>query len=123
MRGVGLTVTEDDIPSGWDLQSIDCSASTGVTATTDTENAPHVTSKTVSVTTESTCGDGNEAGVSFSNTPLTDITVSVDSQVDGTASTITCSPDSASTEPNGDGSLKLSDKDPGTYDHTIVVDP
>ena len=80
------------------------------------------TSDTVTVTTESACGDGNEAGVSFHNTPLTDITVSVDSQVPGgTSSTIDCTLDSAG--PGDDVSLTLSDLEPGTYSCTIVVDP
>ena len=85
--------------------------------------------QTVSVTTKSTCGDGNEATVGFSNTPLTNITVSVDSQVDGgTASTIECELnsvvlDSTATGANGDGSLTLNDLEPGTYICTIVVDP
>jgi hypothetical protein len=35
VQGTGLTVTEDAPPAGWDLQSIDCSASTGVIPTTD----------------------------------------------------------------------------------------
>jgi hypothetical protein len=82
------------------------------------------TSDTVTVTTEATCGSGNEAGTSFENTPLTDITVTVDSQVDGgTASTITCGTDEAVTDENGDGSLTLEDLVPGTYECTIVVDP
>jgi hypothetical protein len=82
------------------------------------------TVRTVSVTTEATCGDGNEATASFSNTPLTNITVSVDSQVDGgTASTIDCVLQSTATGPNGDGSLTLSNLLPGTYTCTIVVDP
>jgi len=83
----------------------------------------------VTVTTESTCGDGNEAAAGpFHNIPLTNLTVSVDSQVDGgTASTISCEPPSppetAATGQNGDGSLTLSDLPPGTYTCTVVIDP
>lgn len=40
------------------------------------------TSQDVTVDTIATCGDGNEETVSFHNTPLTNVTVSVDSQVD-----------------------------------------
>jgi hypothetical protein len=83
------------------------------------------TSKTVSVTAEATCDSGPKAQVSFHNTPLTNITISVDSQVDGgTASIITCDgvPPKA-TEANGDGSLTLSDLEPRTITCTIVVDP
>jgi hypothetical protein len=81
--------------------------------------------KTVTVTNKATCGSGSEAGVTFHNTPLTNVTVSVDSQVPGgTASTIDCgTAGSGSTGPNGEGSLTLSDKVPGTYTCTIVVDP
>jgi hypothetical protein len=87
-------------------------------------------SKTVSVTTESTCGDDNEAKVSFSNTPLTNVTVSVDSQVNGgTASTMNCK-DAAnanvangSTGANGDGSATATDLEPGTYTCEVVIDP
>jgi hypothetical protein len=85
--------------------------------------------KSASVSDESTCGDGNEATVSFHNTPKTDVTFSVDSQVDGgTASTIDCGPaGSASTGPNGDGSLPVTDLLPTAPDATLVctitVDP
>jgi Prealbumin-like fold domain len=85
--------------------------------------------KSVSVTAESTCGDGNEAPVSFHNTPLTDVTVSVDSQVDGgTASVIDCGPaGSTTTGANGDGSLNVDDLEPtapdATVTCTITVDP
>ncbi|GAA0691594.1 hypothetical protein GCM10009104_18150 [Marinobacterium maritimum] len=91
-------------------------------------------SKDVSVTLVSSCDDGNEATVSFSNTPLTDITVSVDSQVDGgTASTIKCVKGtdpaagdvvaSGATAANGDGSATANDLLPGYYTCTIYVDP
>ena len=60
--------------------------------------------------------------------PLTNITVSVNSQVDGgTASTITCDPaepnPDATTGTNGDGSHTRSDLEPGTYTCTVVIDP
>ncbi|MGH8823345.1 MAG: prealbumin-like fold domain-containing protein [Jiangellaceae bacterium] len=80
--------------------------------------------KEVTVSVNSTCGDGNEATVSFSNTPLTDLTVSVNSQVDGgTASTIDCDGVTASTGPNGDGSLSRLNLPPGTYTCVVVIDP
>jgi uncharacterized surface anchored protein len=84
--------------------------------------------KSVTVDTNSECGDGNEATVGFANTPLTNVTVSVDSQVNGgTASTINCdwaAPDnSAVTGADGDGSLTRSDLLPGTYTCTVVIDP
>jgi hypothetical protein len=91
--------------------------------------------KTVAVTTEDACGGAdNEAQVSFHNTPLTDVTVSVDSQVEGgTASTIDCvdgdgNPvDDTATGTGGDGSLGIPDLLPTYPDTTlvctIVVDP
>jgi hypothetical protein len=82
--------------------------------------------KPVTVDNVASCTDVPYVGetVSFHNTPLTNITVSVDSQVPGgTASTITCNGSSGSTGPDGDGSLTISDKAPGTYTCTVVVDP
>jgi Prealbumin-like fold domain len=79
-------------------------------------------SQQYTVVDDTTCEDA--AVAEFDNIPLTDITVSVDSQVDGgTASTIDCTLASAATDPNGDGSLTLSDLVPGTYSCTVVVDP
>ncbi len=91
------------------------------------------TGQTVTVDTNSECGDGNEAAITFEDTPLTDVTVTATSQVaGGTASTITC------TDANGDdiGNSPVGDPDPvdpaevdandllpGTYDCTIVIDP
>ena len=90
--------------------------------------------KQVTVGTSSTCGDGSEAAVSFHNTPLTDVTVTVDSQVvGGTASTISCvrgngtAAGNASTGSDGDGSLAVRNLLPTAPDTTlvctIVVDP
>jgi hypothetical protein len=78
--------------------------------------------------TEGTCGGGNERTVTFENMPLTNITVSVDSQVNGgTASTIDChltTPGTdASTAANGDGSYTMNDLVPGTYTCEVFVDP
>ena len=82
--------------------------------------------KTVTVSNEATCdpATGTPATVSFSNTPLTNLSVSVDSQVDGgTASTIDCGAGVVSTGPNGDGSTSRNNLPPGTYTCTIVIDP
>ena len=84
------------------------------------------TTKSVVVDNAAKCTDNPYGGetVSFSNTPLTNLTVSVDSQVDGgTASTIDCDGVTASTGPNGDGSLTRNDLVPGTYTCTVVIDP
>jgi hypothetical protein len=85
--------------------------------------------KNATVTQVGSCTDGiaNEATVAFSNTPLTNLTVSVDSQVaGGTASTIQCVPGNAqpvATGSGGDGSTTLSDLLPGTYVCTVIIDP
>lgn len=88
------------------------------------------TTKSVTVDNSATCTDDPYGGetVSFVNNPLTDITVTVDSQiVGGTASTISCDTDpvtSGSTDAiTGDGSVTASDLVPGTYTCTVVVDP
>jgi Prealbumin-like fold domain len=88
--------------------------------------------KQVTVDNTAACSDTPYGGetVSFHNTPLTNITASVDSQIDGgTSSTITCVDGngntiaSGSTGANGDGSATASDLEPGTYTCTVVVDP
>ena len=86
--------------------------------------------KDVSVVQASTCGDGREATVTFSNTPLTNVTVSVDSIVPGgTASTMTCTRSNGAvvgagaTGAGGDGSLTLPNLVPDVYTCTINVDP
>ncbi|HEU0214237.1 MAG TPA: SpaA isopeptide-forming pilin-related protein [Jiangellaceae bacterium] len=137
--GVTFTITGGNLPAGGATVVTDSSGEAcvdglllssfaGDYTVTETVPAGYVAdgalAKTVTVTTESTCGDGNEATVSFSNTPLTDLTVSVNSQVDGgTASTIDCDGVTASTGPNGDGSLSRLNLPPGTYNCTIVIDP
>lgn len=84
--------------------------------------------KTVTVT-EGTCAS-NPVAVSFANTPLTDLDVVVNSQVDGgTASTVSCldADDvviaSGSTDANGDATVGVDDLLPGTYVCTVVIDP
>jgi hypothetical protein len=88
--------------------------------------------KQVTVDNVAACSDDPYVGetVSFHNTPLTDITASVDSQVNGgTSSTIVCknangdTVASGSTGANGDGSVTASDLEPGTYTCTLVIDP
>jgi Prealbumin-like fold domain len=82
--------------------------------------------KPVNVVAEGSCTAGPKAGVSFSNTPLTNLTVSVDSQIDGgTSSTVDCGDvgDPVSTGPNGDGSKSKVDLEPGTYTCVVVIDP
>ncbi len=102
----------------------------------DNYEADGPVSQTVSVTEKGACGNDNtedEAVVTFSNTPLTDVTVSVDSLVaGGTASTIECTDAdgnvySGSTGAGGDGSLAVEDllpTDPTvTLTCEVVIDP
>jgi hypothetical protein len=94
----------------------------------------HVDANDKQVTVENTasCSDNPYVGetVSFRNTPLTDISASVNSQVNGgTASTIVCKDAngntvaSGTTDANGDGSASATDLEPGTYTCTLVIDP
>lgn len=138
--GVDFTITGGGLPSAGTKVTTDAKGeacldglvfgSYDVTETVPAGYKSDDATKSVSVSAVSTCGDGNEATVSFHNTPLTDLTVSVDSQVNGgTASTISCkdaadaSVASGSTGTNGDGSVTASDLEPGTYTCTVVVDP
>jgi Prealbumin-like fold domain len=89
--------------------------------------------KTVAVNNKAGCSDNPYVGetVTFHNTPLTNITVSVDSQVaGGTASTMNCKASDNSTvasgstdATSGDGSVTGSNLEPDTYTCTVVVDP
>jgi hypothetical protein len=108
------------------LDNLVLSSFVGGYTVTETVPAGYVangpTSKSVSVVAESTCGDGNEADVSFSNIPLTNITVTVDSQVaGGTSSTIDCGVGVAG--PGDDISLPLNNLQPGIITCEIVIDP
>ncbi|NIK59841.1 MSCRAMM family protein [Kribbella shirazensis] len=94
--------------------------------------ADGATTKAVLVDNKAGCSDSPYVGetVAFGNTPLTDLSVSVDSQIDGgTASTITCTGPgggtvaNGTTGANGDGSASATNLPPGTYTCTIVIDP
>jgi hypothetical protein len=89
-------------------------------------------SQDVTVTTASGCGSepNDDNDVTFHNIPLTNITLSVDSQVPGgTASSIDCGPGhTGNTDPaTGDGSVTVNDLEPTapavTLTCTVVVDP
>ena len=88
-----------------------------------------VADQTVHVTATGDCTSGATA-VAIENTPLTDITVSVNSQVDGaTSSTMHCTAADntvvadGSTGANGDGQVTGSNLVPGTYTCVVVIDP
>jgi Prealbumin-like fold domain len=82
------------------------------------------TAHNVSVSQNSTCGDGQEATFSATDTPLSQITVSFHSKVAGaTSATIQCTGD-ASAQDLPDGTPRtLDDLVPGTYTCTVVIDP
>jgi len=94
-------------------------------------HAAGATTKSVTVDNSATCAGTPYAGetVSFVNIPLTNLSVTVDSQVPGgTDSQITCTPPGApsgahDTDATGDGTLSLSDLEPGTYTCVVVIDP
>jgi hypothetical protein len=82
--------------------------------------------KSVNVDNAATCAGGGGESVSFHDTPLTNVSITVNSQVDGgTASTITCDNGgpSGSSDATGDVTASVSDQRPKTYNCTIVVDP
>jgi hypothetical protein len=87
--------------------------------------------KTVTVDNKASCSDASYGGesVTFHNTPLSNITVSFESQVSGgTAAQISCTGLTA-TPPDGtpsafdDTSETFKNLEPGTYNCTVVVDP
>ena len=74
---------------------------------------------------EGTCSSG-PAKVSFKNMPLTDVSISVNSQVDGgTASTVDCDNNAldGSTNANGDVTTSTTDQEPQVIQCTITIDP
>jgi len=86
--------------------------------------------KTVTVTSEATCLAGTKATVSFSNTPLTDIDITVTSQDPGaTLSMISCVDanddpvGTAVSTPVDPATFGVDDLPDGTYYCTIVIDP
>ncbi len=129
----GVTFTVDGHSAVTDANGVACIDGLLFGNYTVHETVPagyHVDANDKSVTVDNTasCTDNPYVGetVSFHNTPLTDITVNINSQVDGgTASTVTCTPagPSGSTGSNGDGSFPATDLEPGTYTCTVVIDP
>jgi hypothetical protein len=88
------------------------------------------TAHNVSVKANSTCRDGNEASIGFTDTPLTDITASATSEVPGgTQTKITCiDSNSANVGNSPQGYVESPEVTanglaPGTYTCTIIVDP
>jgi hypothetical protein len=138
--GVTFTVTGGELPAEGveavtDENGVACvdGLQFGNYTVTETVPAGYVSddaTEDVSVDTESDCGDGDEATVSFHNTPLTNLSVAVDSQVPGgTHSSIVCEDAGGVIGSAGTGfdtddvNLGVNDLEPGTYTCTVVIDP
>ena len=135
--GVVFSVTGGELPAGTtattDALGVACIAGIASGSYTVTETAPTgyaVTSanpQTGTVVEDTTCATATP--VTFTNVPLTDITVSVNSQIDGgTFSSVDCEPtatdpDLPLTSGTGDGTVTVSGLQPGTYVCTVVIDP
>jgi hypothetical protein len=89
------------------------------------------TAHSVTVGQTSMCGDGHEAAFSATDTPLTDLTITVTSEVaGGTQSTITCTNDASSggignspQGPAGTVNVAANGLKPGNYTCKVNVDP
>jgi plastocyanin len=102
------SVTESAAP-GWDLYSIECN---------DSNSSGNTSARTATFKVEA----GETVTCTFTNKPLTNITVSASSQVPGgTNSTITCEP-SYGPEVGGNPTLSLTNLQTGTYKCQIVID-
>jgi len=107
--GTAYTVTETAAPAGYAIDT---------------------TSQSVTVTGSASCTSGTPDGVSFTDSPLTDVAVSATSEVPGvTTSSIQCVNSSnadVGNSPQGPAdpvSVTANGLKPGTYTCTIVVDP
>ena len=145
--GVVFTISGNGLPAGTTVttnaQGVACldGLAISTTAYTVTETVPTgyaadgLTAKNVTVDNAGGCSDNPYGGetVAFSNTPLTDVTVTIDSQIaGGTDTQVECNLDGETDTPpddldtadaTGDGTLTATGVLPGTYTCTIVVDP
>lgn len=149
--GVTFTVTGGELPAGGVVAVTDANGEAcvdglvlssffaeGYTVTETVPTGYHNVggvSQVKSVTAAATCDPdvGSKPLATFHNTPLTNVTVSVNSQVDGgTSSVIDCGgTNTTTTDPdppdNGDGSVTVTDLEPTapgvTLTCTITVDP
>ncbi|MRX44231.1 prealbumin-like fold domain-containing protein [Agromyces kandeliae] len=135
--GVDFTVTGGSLPAGGQVVTTDDNGRACIAAIDSgdyevTETVPSgyaVTSsnpQTATVVQDTDCND--DPTVTFTNVPLTNLTVSVDSQVDGgTFSSISCDVAGSDTVSLGDmmddPSITINDLEPRTVVCTIVIDP
>jgi hypothetical protein len=117
------TVCVDQLPFG-DYSVKETAAPTGY-------KIDDTSTHTVTVNANSTCGDGNEATFSATDTPLSKIGVSFNSKagLGVTTATIQCTGDSSAQSLSDSGSTLappgrvLDNLAPGTYTCTVVIDP
>jgi hypothetical protein len=117
------TVCVDHLPFG-DYSVQETAAPTGY-------QINDTTAHTVTVNANSTCGDGNEATFSATDTPLSKIGVSFNSKagLGVTSATIQCTGDSSAQSLGDSGSTLsppgrvLDNLTPGSYTCTVVIDP
>jgi hypothetical protein len=101
--GTKYTVTETAAPSGYSIDT---------------------TSKDVTPSSPASCTSGTPDAVSFTDSPLTDITVNATSEVPGvTNSTIDCGAAGNSGGFADPANVNTTGLKPGTYTCTIVIDP
>jgi len=108
--GTAYTVTETSAPSGYAIDTA---------------------SKSVTVSGAAGCSSGTPDGVSFTDSPLTDLKVTATSEVPGvTNTTITCVVGTSTTNignspqgPSDPAEVDANGLKPGTYTCTVVVDP
>jgi hypothetical protein len=136
-EGVEFTVTGGDLPADGQVVETDengeaCIAGLQSGEYSVEETVPvgyAVTSdnpQTAMVVEDTDCD--SDPNVTFTNVPLTDLTVSVDSQIDGaTFSSISCDVDGSDevllTDMLDDPSITIEDLEPRTVVCTIVIDP
>ncbi|GGI48111.1 hypothetical protein BCL57_002825 [Agromyces flavus] len=134
-QGVNFTVSStlltEDLTGTTDADGLICFEGLDAGSYTVTESIPdgYVSTdseQTATVIADTDCDTADP--VEFSNTPLTDVTVSVDSQVDGgTFSSISCDVDGSDTvslaDKLDDPFVTIPDLEPRTVVCTIVIDP
>ena len=129
----GVTFTVNGVTTtATDANGVTCVSGLPFGAYTVHENVPAGYSgeadKSVTVDQRDLTTDcsGNPETVSFHNTSLTNLNVTIGSQIDGGTSTHVAYTNTAidgDTGANGDGTFVADDLQPGTYVCTVVIDP
>jgi uncharacterized surface anchored protein len=115
------TVCFDGLPLGTAITVTETAAPTGYAIDT--------TSKSVTLTTAATCSSGSPTQVSFTDTPLTDLTVKAAAQLQGATNTTISCVDSGGHKitsdvgPGDPATLTANGLAPDTYTCTITIDP